>query len=359
MEGGLKGFFNALSDPAIFLTLSVVALAAVLRWYREVTRPKVAGTIAIVLGGFLLYAAMDENLVHNALGKPDNLPIPLMLISVGFFTWFALRKAAINDERMEKGLPPAESEESGEKVYTWPDLVYSEFICLLLVTAGLLVWAYFLKAPLEPPASPTKTTNPAKAPWYFLALQEMLVYFDPWLAGVVFPTLIVVGLMAIPYVDPNPLGNGYFTFQQRKFAITMFLFGFLILWVLLILYGAFLRGPNWNFFGPFERWDIHKVVPLSNVNLSEYFWIRWLGKPLPDAWYVREAPGLLLVLGYLVGLPPLLAATVFRRVYEQVGFVRYNLLMNLFLMMALLPIKMVLRWTVNLKYLIAIKNYNV
>ena len=77
------------------------------------------------------------------------------------------------------------------------------------------------------------------------------VYFDPWLAGVVFPGLIVVGLMAIPYIDPNPKGNGYYTFLERKSAITTFLFGFLILWVVLILYGAFLRGPNWNFFGPF------------------------------------------------------------------------------------------------------------
>ena len=356
---GLKHLANALSDPAIFLTLTVVLFVAGLKWYRSITKPAVAGAIGLLMVGMLAFGITDENLVKNALGKPDNIPIPLMLGSVAFFTWLALRRAAINDERLEQGQPPVEADEGAKKVYTWPDLVFSEFICLLLVTAALLIWALVLKAPLEPPASPTKTTNPAKAPWYFLALQEMLVYFDPWLAGVVLPGLIVVGLMAIPYIDPNPRGNGYYTFAERKFAISTFLFGFLILWVVLILYGAILRGPNWNFFGPFEKWDVHMVVNLTNVDLSEYFWIRWLGKPLPEAWYIREAPGLLLLAGYFLGIPPLLAATKLKGLFQTLGFVRYNILMNLLLFMALLPLKMVLRWTVNLKYLVAIKNYNV
>ena len=47
----------------------------------------------------------------------------------------------------------------------------------------------------------------------------MLVYFDPWIAGVVMPTLIIVGLMVIPYIDTNPLGSGYYTWKQRKFSI--------------------------------------------------------------------------------------------------------------------------------------------
>ena len=62
--------------------------------------------------------------------------------------------------------------------------------------------------------------NPAKAPWYFLGLQEMLVYFDPWIAGVVMPTLIIIGLMVIPYIDTNPMGSGYYTWKQRRFAIS-------------------------------------------------------------------------------------------------------------------------------------------
>src|SRR5262249_48666373 len=84
--------------------------------------------------------------------------------------------------------------------------------------------------PRARPATPANTPNPSKAPWYFLGLQEMLVYFDPWLAGVVLPSLIIVGLIAIPYIDKNPKGNGYFTFAERKAEVTIFLFGFAVLW---------------------------------------------------------------------------------------------------------------------------------
>ncbi len=109
-----------------------------------------------------------------------------------------------------------------------------------------------MQAPLEEPASSVKTPNPSKAPWYFLGLQEMLVYYDPWMAGVVLPSLIIVGLMAIPYIDFNKKGNGYYTFDQRKFSYLIVPVRLPGLWVTLIVLGTFLRGPNWNFFGPFE-----------------------------------------------------------------------------------------------------------
>src|SRR5207237_6164817 len=99
------------------------------------------------------------------------------------------------------------------------------------------------------------------------------------MAGVVLPSLVLFGLMAIPYIDFNKSGNGYFTIDQRKFAYVMFNFGFLVLWVTLIVMGTFLRGPNWNFFGPYEIWDAHKVEALNNVDLSEIFWIKLLGFP--------------------------------------------------------------------------------
>jgi hypothetical protein len=141
------------------------------------------------------------------------------------------------------------------------------------------------------------------------------------------------------------------------------------MWVTLIVLGTFLRGPNWNFFGPYEIWDVHKVEALTNVDLSQYFWIAWLGQALPKApdgagflsqlfWIlVRESPGILLVLGYFIVMPPLLAMTVFRSFFVKMGFVRYMIMSNLLLAMALLPIKMLLRWTIDLKYLISIPEY--
>jgi quinol-cytochrome oxidoreductase complex cytochrome b subunit len=98
-----------------------------------------------------------------------------------------------------------------DKIHTWPHLVRVEFLVTIFVLVVLVIWALLLDAPLEEPANPTRTPNPSKAPWYFLGLQEMLVYFDPWHAGVVLPTLIIVGLMVIPFIDINPGGNGYYT----------------------------------------------------------------------------------------------------------------------------------------------------
>ncbi|HXV27878.1 MAG TPA: hypothetical protein VD913_02835, partial [bacterium] len=215
----------------------------------------------------------------------------------------------------------------------------------------------FLKAPLEDPANPTVSPNPSKAPWYFLGLQEMLVYFDPWIAGVLLPTFIILGLCAIPYIDNNPKTSGFYCFKQRRWAITAFLFGIWILWFQLILMGTFLRGPNWNFFGPFEVWDVHKVVPLLNVNLSEFIFIKWLGQGLPKAWYIREAPGIILVAVYFLVPPLILAKTLFKNIYEKIGAVRYSILMLLLLTMLTLPIKMYLRWAFNLKYIVGIPEF--
>src|SRR3990172_11365978 len=80
-----------------------------------------------------------------------------------------------------------------DKIFTWPHLVRSEFLCAALVIVLLTVWSLLVDAPLEEPANPTRTPNPSKAPWYFLGLQEMLVFFDPWHAGGVLPSFIIVG----------------------------------------------------------------------------------------------------------------------------------------------------------------------
>src|SRR5439155_4624455 len=172
----------------------------------------------------------------------NNIPIVRMLFLVGFFSWLSMYLGLKNDRRTAANLPPVEKLESEIKILVWPDLVYTEMLCMILWSVLLIVWSIYLKAPIEEPANPAKTPNPSKAPWYFLGLQEMLVYYDPWIAGVLLPGLIIIGLMATPFLDINPKGNGYFTFKDRKYEITVFLFGFVILWILLIILGTFLRG---------------------------------------------------------------------------------------------------------------------
>ena len=255
----------------------------------------------------------------------------------------------------------------------WPHLLYIEFIVGVFVTALLLVWSIGIEAPLEEPASSARTPNPSKAPWYFLGLQEMLVYFDPWMAGVVAPSLIIVGLMAIPYLDTNPKGNGYYTLKERRFAIFGFCFGFLVLWIALILLGTAFRGPNWNFFGPFDYWDPHQQPVLNNINLSEIIYLNVLNTGLPKHWFAREAFGIVACAFYVIALPPLmykvnflaplgliwpaLKENLFKKLYTDMGAPRYYVFTFLFLMMMSLPIKMVLRWVLNLKYLVYIPDY--
>ncbi len=348
----IKDFINVFADPRLFFSLGVLALVFIV-WKRDLF---VKNAVGYGLMGFLVlffgFGLFDENFVL-IIGKPDNVPIVALIFLIVFFTWYSMREAVLNDRRIAAGDDPIEKDES-DRVWVWPDLVYTELICLIVCTAVLVVWSIVLEAPIEQPANPANTPNPSKAPWYFLGLQEMLVYFDPWLAGVVLPSLIVVGLMAIPYIDTNPKGNGYYTFAERKAEITLFLFGFVILWSSLIVLGTFLRGPNWNFFGPFEFWDIHKLEALTNVQLSEYIWVRGFGTSLPENPLIRESFGLVISLAYIAVLPVLLAKTVFKRYYDKLGGPRFYLTVFLFLMMLSLPVKMLSRWLFNLKYIVYI-----
>jgi hypothetical protein len=353
--GFIKGIINAVADPRLFFLLAVGALA-LLVWKRDkIVSNAVGYTLLGGLGIFFFFGTFDFNF-RQIVTKPDNVPIVGLIFLLAFFVWFAVREGVLNDRRIAAGDGPVEKAES-DRVWVWPDLVYTELISLILCSVVLIIWSIFLKAPLEQPANPANTPNPSKAPWYFLGLQEMLVYFDPWLAGVVLPSLIIVGLICIPYVDKNPKGNGYYTFAERKAEITIFLFGFAVLWSSLIVLGTFLRGPNWNFFGPFEAWDIHKLAALTNVNLAEYIWVRLFRTGLPTFWLVREIFGILLVLFYVFALPPLLAKTWFKGYYEKLGAPRYYVSVFLFLMMMALPIKMLARWLFNLKYIVAIPEF--
>ncbi len=356
----IKGFINYISGPTVLFTLVIIGF--VLSLYYTKVWSKKAGLIALVASVvFFILSLFDPNF-WLIVAKPDNVPISAMLFLVGFFTWYAMYQGVENDKRIAEGEPPLEKEEA-EKVWVWPDLVYTELICLVIVSIVLVVWSIFLLAPIEQPANPADSPNPSKAPWYFLGLQEMLVYFDPWLAGVVYPTLIVIGLMAIPFIDTNPKGNGYFTWSERKAEIALFLFGFLALWVLMVVSGTFLRGPNWNFFGPYEYWDLHRVEPLLNINVSDFFWVKLLSRPLPENPFIREIWGVLVIIFYVFVLPVVLARPLdkaprwlrwmsLNKYYEKMGPARYYVGVLLVLLMVSLPIKMYLRWAFNLKYIV-------
>jgi len=299
---------------------------------------------------------------------PDNVPITALLFLVPFYVWYAFKQALATDKLigdLEKDPQLAKTHHRkvfpwkqgwDREVHTWPYLMRIEFLAAIIVTVILTVWSITLNAPLEEPANPNLTMNPSKAPWYFLGLQEMLVYFDPWIAGVVMPTLIIVGLMAIPYIDVNPLGNGYYTYKQRKFAIWAFLIGFLVLWTSFIVIGTFIRGPGWMWFWPTQTWDhnrlvfevnrdLHQIVGIQNRTVASIF-----GGAVVGLYFV--------VAGYLMHW--VCMSTEFtRKIYKRMTLLQVITLHSLMILMFSLPVKMLARLIFRIKYVWVTPWFNV
>jgi quinol-cytochrome oxidoreductase complex cytochrome b subunit len=133
-------------------------------------------------------------------------------------------------------------------VFSWPHLFTAELVVFLVTVAGVLLVSLFFNAPLEEPVNIMHPPNPAKAPWYFLGLQEMVSYSAFW-GGVGIPTLEVLLLLILPYVDRKPGGVGRWFARERLLANTLFM-TFAILNIGLIIIGTFFRGPNWEFVSP-------------------------------------------------------------------------------------------------------------
>ena len=244
---------------------------------------------------------------------------------------------------------------AGEDQYelTWPYFMYTIVLCFLLTTVVLWVWSMLMPAPLEPLADPNKTPNPSKAPWYFVGLQELLVYFDPWIAGVVLPTLIIVGLMAIPYIDKSPHGIGEYNYKDRKFAVWVFSLG-TAFWFLLIIIGYFFRGPSWQWYWPWESWEFHKESHVVTHSWSIVEGIVFL------VCYAAVGLGLPIALPYVVG-PKVTTDSWLKRLcdglqtfYEKRGPTIYTIEILLLLGMIGIPIKMILRLFFNVKYILTI-----
>ena len=135
-----------------------------------------------------------------------------------------------------------------DEVFAWPHLLYRELLVALGVVIALHVVSLLFMAPLEEMADPTRTPNPAKAPWYFLGLQE-LVHYSAFVGGVLVPTLIVVALLALPYVDRSPRGCGRWFAPERRLGNAIFTAIVLVATVLTLI-GTLFRGANWAWTWP-------------------------------------------------------------------------------------------------------------
>ena len=135
-----------------------------------------------------------------------------------------------------------------DTVFTWPHLVFRELLWAMFVINVLILISVCFSAPLEEIANPYKTPNPAKAPWYFLGLQE-LVHYSAFLGGILVPTLAITALITLPYIDRNPHGEGVWFSRERKWIQIVFTVCVVALIVLTII-GVFFRGQTWSFVLP-------------------------------------------------------------------------------------------------------------
>jgi len=143
-----------------------------------------------------------------------------------------------------------EARDPNDEVFAWPYLLYREALVALAVVIVLHLVSLVFMAPLEELADPTRTPNPAKAPWYFLGLQE-LVHYSALVGGVVVPTLLVVVLLALPYVDRDPRGSGQWFAPERRVANAIFT-TVVVLFTVFTVVGTFFRGPNWAWVWPWQ-----------------------------------------------------------------------------------------------------------
>ncbi len=134
-------------------------------------------------------------------------------------------------------------------VFSYPNLLLAELFVFILTILGVLLVSFFFNAPLEDPVNILHPPNPAKAPWYFLGLQEMVSYSAFW-GGVGIPGLEVLVLLALPYFDRGQKGIGVWFSRERLLANTLFM-TFVFVNILLIIIGTFFRGQNWEFVSPF------------------------------------------------------------------------------------------------------------
>jgi hypothetical protein len=163
------------------------------------------------------------------------------------------KKGAPEKHRLLALVPPEGIQrverEQGDRINVWPHLLIEEFVAMMIVLAALTIFATFVNAPLRELANPNLTPNPSKAPWYFLGLQELLRYFHPMVAGVLFaPTLVLLALAVAPFVDRNPsILPG-----DRKVAITLFTM-LIMFGAVLTIIGSFFRGTGYNWVWPWAQ----------------------------------------------------------------------------------------------------------
>ncbi len=158
----LREAINAAMNPTAY-TLGSIAILVLLFWQRKFFTQPLVAYLMFNVSLLLLGLSMTDKNFAEIVTKADNVPIVGLVYLLAFFTWLATYRAVQNDERRKQGLEPLEKLDD-EKILVWPDLVYTELICMVALTAFLIAWAVLLPAPLEEPASAVKNPQSIESP---------------------------------------------------------------------------------------------------------------------------------------------------------------------------------------------------
>ncbi|MFZ5826011.1 MAG: menaquinol-cytochrome C reductase [Bacillota bacterium] len=197
-------------------------------------------------------------------------------------------------EKYQQAGPKVQPGQKEEMVYTWPYLVSIEAIMAIAMILALTFMSVFVNAPLLDLANPDHTPNPAKAPWYFLGLQELLLHMDPALAGVIVPTAALVLLGMIPYIDRDRRGTGIWFSTKNGVPITIFAAVYTtVIEVALVLFDEYFVWPGMpegsHGIGPFVTWILMEAgLPRDGV--------AWIGSIFIPTVLMIAIPWILVVL---------------------------------------------------------------
>lgn len=244
----IAGYAPLIGSKLKFLLLggNVVGESALIRFY--VLHVVVLPAVVMVLIAIHLWRVRKD----GGLARPDEpeaIPQELTATELPQTKTYGLMELA-------RGTTPAVGGNPETAVFTWPDLIFREMLLFMVVVVMVLSLAIFWNAPLEELANPVHPPNPAKAPWYFLGLQELVSYSAFW-GGVVVPALIVTALGVLPYIDRKRRGVGEWFSRERKVAVTIFTIC-LIIAVTLTVIGSLFRGPNWSFQVPWKQTHVEE-----------------------------------------------------------------------------------------------------
>jgi cytochrome b-561 len=241
----IAGYAPWVGDDVKYLLLGghVIGSGALLRFY--VLHCVILPTVAMTLVAVHFFRVRKDGLS----APPEPQPSSVLEATPGRFpaSTRSYGLMALTDRPAQ----PVVEADPDDEVMSWPHLLYRELILLLMLLVALHVVALLFNAPLEEIANPTVTPNPAKAPWYFLGLQE-LVHYSAFVGGVLVPGLIVLALVMIPFLDSKPGGVGEWLAAERKWANRIFA-AFAVVAIVLTVVGTLFRGPNWGWVWPWMR----------------------------------------------------------------------------------------------------------